>query len=64
MATFPCYNHPETPAVVLMDWYEDGVELCAECIVPWLTKMSTLDVPLQANCGAAVVHLSLIDDDA
>jgi hypothetical protein len=60
----PCYNHPDRPAVVLLDWNEDGAEYCVDCIVPTLTELTQGALPLQANCGEAVAHISLISADA
>lgn len=29
-----CYNHPDRPAAVNLDWDDDGFDVCPDCIAP------------------------------
>jgi|1185.fasta_scaffold1231365_1 hypothetical protein len=35
----PCVNHPDRPADATLDWDDDTVDCCAECVVPVLEAL-------------------------
>lgn len=55
-----CENHPASPAVVTLDWQEDYVDLCSDCIAPEVRRLSETLVDM--FLGEPVITIRLTDD--